>query len=574
MPIAPADAESPTFDARIRSAEALYLVDPARAAQLAADALAEEGPHASPRQRACAARVRAHALGLQGHARQGLQELLAALDDLDAALPAARQLGPDGQRPLPGEGPASLPWLRCAVLHSLCMAHDSLGDLHEALVWGLKAVEAARELSDPLQLADILQSVGVVRARLGDHATALQHQLECLAVFDAAGDTRAMVSSLSNAGIAYKNLGRPAEAVSSLQRAIDVSRECGDEGMALRIGTNLSEPLRMLGRLDEALQAARLSQAHMQAAGMRDAEVHCLLQTGLSLQALGDLDGAQAEMEQALARAGSAGTGAAHHLPKVHRALYHLHKEAQRFEQALQHHEAYHAAERALFNEASTRSMNALQVRFDLERARHEADLERLRSAELAALSQTDALTGLANRRHLDQRLLEDTARAWRQQHPLAFAIIDVDNFKRVNDRHGHPVGDAVLKALATLLHQHCRSVDVCARYGGEEFCIVFVEARLDEAWRACEALRVAVAAHDWPALAAGLQVTLSIGLAELERAPLPTADQAPQQAVATLLATADHHLYCAKRDGKNRVLPVPGAASSLHRAVQEPLQA
>jgi diguanylate cyclase (GGDEF)-like protein len=555
-----------SFQAQLRAAEDLYMSDPAASARLAAEALAALGPAPGTLARAQTSRVRAFALGLVGQARQGLQELHAALDALDADLVALKARQPSAPlKPLhtdaadaspSDEHPWALDRMRAGVLRSLCIANDQLGDLHEALAWGLKATEAARALGDPLRAADVLQSMGVVRARLGDHATGLQHQLEALAAFEAAGRMPAAISSLCNVGICHKNLGRPAEAVDSLQRAVAMARAEGDEGSAMAISANLPEPLRQLGRLDEALDTARQARAHMQRAGILASECHCGLQVGLSLQALGDVAGAQAEMERALELAGLAGVHGHHHLPRVHLALYALHKQADRFDLALQHHEAFHAAERALFNAESARSMNALQVRFDLERARHEAEVERLKSAELAAMSQTDALTGLANRRHLDQGLLQETTRAQRLQLPLALAVIDIDNFKRVNDRYGHPTGDAVLRQVAQLLRQHCRSVDLCARYGGEEFCIVFVQARLRDARRACEAMRAGVAAHDWSALAADLQVTLSIGLAELAEPSTGLTDDSPQQATSELLAAADQQLYSAKRDGKNRVLP------------------
>ncbi len=556
------DTRTAIFLARLDAAEDLYLSDPARAAQTAAEALAGLGPAATAKQRAQAARVRAFALGLLGQSRQALHELHTGLDGLDMALRALHNSTEAEQAELPPDAQApSLQRMRANVLRSLCIAHDQLGDLPEALAWGLRAVEAAREQADALRLAEVLQSVGVVRARLGDHATALEHQLESLAAFEAAGRVPAAVSSLCNVGISYKNLGRPQAAVDSLLRAMALARAEGDAGMAMSVCGNLAEPLRQLGRLDEALQAARQIQEHMQNAGVVSSECHCQLQVGLCLQALGDLAGAQAAMERALELARREGANSSHHLPRVHAALHALHKKAGRYEQALQHHEALHAAERALFNVESARSLNALQVRFDLERARHDTEVQRLKAAELAALSQTDALTGLANRRQLDQRLAHETLRAQRLQHPLALAIIDIDNFKQVNDRHGQPLGDAVLQGVARLLRQHCRRADLCARYGGEEFCIVFVEAGLADALRSCEALRAEVAAHDWQALAPGLQVTLSIGLASLVPplppgpAPEAVALDAPQAARA-LLAAADQQLYAAKRDGKNRVLP------------------
>ncbi|MCK7493989.1 MAG: GGDEF domain-containing protein [Comamonadaceae bacterium] len=232
-------------------------------------------------------------------------------------------------------------------------------------------------------------------------------------------------------------------------------------------------------------------------------------------------DGDAAEAEAALGRALAIACerGARNHLARVHRALWALHKSGGRFEAALAHHEAFHEAERAQFNDESDRRLRALQVKFDLERAQHEAAMARRETARMAEQSRTDALTGVANRRQLEERLRDEYARALRQGHPLSVAMVDIDDFKRINDRFGHGGGDAVLREVAALLRRHCRDTDLVARYGGEEFCVVFVEAGGDDAQRAGEAMRAAIEAHDWESVAAGLRVTLSMGLAERDEA-------------------------------------------------------
>jgi diguanylate cyclase (GGDEF)-like protein len=123
-------------------------------------------------------------------------------------------------------------------------------------------------------------------------------------------------------------------------------------------------------------------------------------------------------------------------------------------------------------------------------------------------------------------------------------ALLDVDHFKQINDRHSHAVGDLVLMQLAALIARQCREGDLPARYGGEEFLVRFHRIGLDGAAAACERLRAAVAAHDWASLAPGLAVTVSIGVVDLGR----------HGSVAAALAAADELMYRAKRGGRNRV--------------------
>jgi diguanylate cyclase (GGDEF)-like protein len=180
--------------------------------------------------------------------------------------------------------------------------------------------------------------------------------------------------------------------------------------------------------------------------------------------------------------------------------------------------------------------------------------LERLVDARTAALHEKtqqlerlvarDPLTGLFNRRHADQFLLREVARARLEQHPITVALGDIDHFKQINDQHSHGVGDRVLAQVGRILNAQLRDGDLVARYGGEEFVFCFIGIDEAAAARACEDLRLAVERDDWSALSPGLRVTMSIGVA--------CSDADPDAAL--LLEHADSCLYRAKRLGRNRV--------------------
>jgi diguanylate cyclase (GGDEF)-like protein len=163
----------------------------------------------------------------------------------------------------------------------------------------------------------------------------------------------------------------------------------------------------------------------------------------------------------------------------------------------------------------------------------------------LRQLATRDQLTGLLNRREFDRIMADERERALRFGHTLGLAMIDIDHFKAVNDTHGHPVGDVVLREVARRLGAQVRTVDRLARFGGEEFALVLVEtdraAALEVAQRAC----AAVAAEP---VRAGenleLIVTISVGVALL---PLHAGTE------ADLVAAADKALYAAKQRGRNR---------------------
>lgn len=172
-------------------------------------------------------------------------------------------------------------------------------------------------------------------------------------------------------------------------------------------------------------------------------------------------------------------------------------------------------------------------------------------NSRLAALATTDEVTGLYNRRYLQETLDHKAAAIQRAAHPFAIIMVDIDHFKHYNDRNGHLAGDGVLRKVADLLRGVIRGGDVIARYGGEEFCIVLENALLADGERVADKLRRAVCDHAFPkGIHQPLEaITISLGVAAFPE----TAD-----AVPAVLAAADSALYAAKNSGRNRVALAP----------------
>jgi diguanylate cyclase (GGDEF)-like protein len=163
------------------------------------------------------------------------------------------------------------------------------------------------------------------------------------------------------------------------------------------------------------------------------------------------------------------------------------------------------------------------------------------KNRELEVLSVTDRLTGLFNRRKLDQILEEELIRSRRYAINFSVIMIDIDHFKHVNDSHGHGVGDVVLDGLAQIMRENTREADSLARFGGEEFVMVCRHAGLAGTVATAEKLREAIAAHEFPGVG---HVTASFGAATCHE----------NDDASSLLARADSALYQAKADGRNRV--------------------
>lgn len=156
-----------------------------------------------------------------------------------------------------------------------------------------------------------------------------------------------------------------------------------------------------------------------------------------------------------------------------------------------------------------------------------------------------DALTGLSNRHYLEESLEREIAHSRRKDQPVAVFMMDIDHFKRLNDRHGHEAGDAVLRKIGQLLRDCTRESDIAARYGGEEFTLVLPDADRDTAVVRAEALRTAIENLDLNVHGNPLgPITISIGIAVF-----PQHGSSPED----LMRAADQALYVAKRNGRNR---------------------
>jgi diguanylate cyclase (GGDEF)-like protein len=198
---------------------------------------------------------------------------------------------------------------------------------------------------------------------------------------------------------------------------------------------------------------------------------------------------------------------------------------------------------------------NDMVARLREGRSRLDTANETLRrqNEELERLSVTDGLTGLYNRRRQMEMLATEVERSKRLSHVCAVLMMDVDNFKRYNDAHGHQAGDAVLRGLGAVLRETTREIDCAARYGGEEFFVLLPETDVKEATEVAERIRTQLKER----IFLGGRVTISIGIAAF-----PEHGDTPED----LIAAADAALYQAKKEGRDRVLRAVAGGGSAGR--------
>jgi diguanylate cyclase (GGDEF)-like protein len=574
-----------TAENRIREAARLCSKDPAAALLAAEDGirLAEASGEV---------RAAARALYLRGAAHGSRGEIEAAFADLLVALDRSRAIE---DRTLESQ-----------CLHGLATAHYHQGEFAHALEYMYRCLAIQREDGNEEGLGGSLNSLAAYHGTLGNYAEAVSALTEGLELARKRGNVEAVAGILGNLALVHMECGEYEAALDDFRESVRLADEVGERVMLPNTLANFANAYRAQDRLEEAGEVANRAVHLARDIGNPVREATALLSLGLVYEAQGDLTGAEDSLRRALEliqtsgeerlaaglledlgrfylRAGdrdaarrcleegmerAAALDQKQDVCDLHLALSDLAEADGDAAAALRHYRAYHQADKALHKQSAHNRMMAQLARLEVERAQQQAEIHRLRSIELAEANEhkadllddlrrhadrlareatEDSLTGLYNRRYLNDYLDGEVAQRRRDKSEgaaLAIAIADLDNFKQVNDRFTHHIGDEVLKATARVFQRHVRKADVVARYGGEEFVVVLPDAGRERAITVCERVRQAIAEYPWHEIHPDLRVTISIG----------TADELVEDGQA-LLALADKRLYRAKQQGKNRVI-------------------
>jgi diguanylate cyclase (GGDEF)-like protein len=402
----------------------------------------------------------------------------------------------------------------CLGVGNIFTAHQQHGD---ALHWHEVALEFAHQAQDPEQLVECYLHVAADLNYLEQYELTLALTKKSEALFRKSRHKAWLADWYSYQGKAYLSLGQLSAAQACLHQAWEINQQFG-------YPWSQSLNLLALGKTYVQLQqyssaAEFLELAHTKIASF---ESHTLLlQVYEQLTELAKLQG---NFQQAW----------------ENRRKYH--ELAIRHAQQLAKEKLTSALERRI-RELDTQLM-VLQTRQEnvMLRQQTTANSELLKTLRSATLQ--DPLTGVSNRRHLDQELPLLYQRCEEENRPLSVLMVDLDFFKQVNDRFGHAIGDEVICAAALILLQSCRGGDMVARFGGEEFVLLLPGAAGTTAFEVAERIRMRFVRHPWQEVHPELHVTCSIGVAEM----------GDELSETQLLDHADQALYRAKHQGRNRV--------------------
>jgi diguanylate cyclase (GGDEF)-like protein len=455
------------------------------------------------------------------------------------------------------------------ALNNIGIVYSYLGDHVSTLDYQLQSLKVCKEQGFEESEKQVLLNLGVSYYELGQYEEALEYLFRTLER-GAENEPHLHALVLCNIGRSYHKLGKNDKAREYLERSLHLNEEVNDT-------LNASYVLDSLAVLDMSLQAWDEAHDYLQKsvvikneAGDKRGQSEALVLLGQTCLQQDQLELAETHLQEALKITEEVGNKIEQY--KAHQSLSEVYKTRGQFQKALESYQRYNTLREEVLNDSSGQHLQSLRVRFEVSQEARENELFRQKNLELAEKNERlnklneslqkanaekaqllkelerqareDALTGLYNRRYFDDVFAKAFAQSQRLHTPLSIAISDIDNFKLVNDRFSHQMGDLVLRTVAKLMKETVRDIDTVARYGGEEFVVLLPAADVGGAKAVCERIRVAVENYPWHTLNPELKITLSLGIAN--DIDVANCDR--------MMAIADDKLYKAKRNGKNQV--------------------
>ncbi|RCS31265.1 GGDEF domain-containing protein [Rhodanobacter denitrificans] len=464
-----------------------------------------------------------------------------------------------------------------------------LGEQARALFDFLEAQHLYEAVGNTTAAQSNLISIATIYRRLGEYDKAADYLQQSMAFARRKQDRQEELAVDMELGFLATERGDAAAAVAPLQQALAIARETGSRQSVGSALLALAESSNARHQYTEALQQLALAGNEFRVASDKSSSGMLSLQSAKAHAGLGQHELAEREFDVAEADVRQGDNM---------RYLAELYEARSRNQEALGNPAAALAdlklkmkADAALARMAKTQVTTLMSYQFDTERRELEnrklaadkalkeqqlAALERIRgwqslaivlagallllmfllagrqlrqSRSLHRLALTDELTGISNRRHIEHTLHMAVDEARRKHHELTVIMFDIDHFKQVNDSHGHQIGDQVLEQIVHACQGALRQFDRLGRLGGEEFLVVLPDTDLESGLNVAERLRAAVAAARPTVAGVGLQLSISLGVAQLRSA---------ESGVTSLVRRADAALYHAKDNGRNRVEAAP----------------
>ncbi|HEY8910184.1 MAG TPA: diguanylate cyclase [Desulfosporosinus sp.] len=470
------------------------------------------------------------------------------------------------------------------ALNLLGVNYFYFGQYDQTLAHFSRGLALAREIGDQFVEASILNNIGEIHRTLEQYEEALVYYGEALAISESLHNLSNIAAILLNMGHIYNRLNQGAKALVNYQESLKYSRELGDKIL-------IGEALNTIGQVYEKLQEDQLALkyyldglSHLEECGNKFYSIDVLVSVG-ELFIKQKLDKGLSYLRKALFLAED--IFAENESAKIHLSLSSYYEARQDFAEALDHFKRYSTIEKKVRHKKLEEKLKLVAIEFSVEQMKKETEIFRLKNIELKKkneeieknaqllaianheltklheqlekanqrlkiMSNMDVVTGIPNRRSLDDTLKREWSRCLRDGKSLSLILVDIDNFKRYNDNYGHLQGDKCLRKVAkALVSVVKRSSDFVGRFGGEEFAAILANTDYDNTEKVAEQMRKRIEElkiiHEKSSTVP--YITISLGAATIT----PTFNTS----FLELLSAADQKLYLAKSQGRNQVCAV-----------------
>lgn len=450
------------------------------------------------------------------------------------------------------------PEVMVGAWYTLGWAYYYAGNYPAALEFGFKSLKLARE-------AGLLEwtawCLDLTASTYKDPAEALSMYEEAHEIFIRSGNLTGQSRILNNWAYTLMETHNLPAALEMAQRSLVLAQQAGLKRDEINLAATIGEILAKLGEYEQARSGLQQAAQLFDTYGRDISSVYVLAELGQVYLGQNDLGLAEHELTKALTVA--QGMDMRNEQARCHKSLSEIHEKRGEFQQALEHFKAYQILQEAIAGEGALKQLSALRVSQQIETAQRDAEIQRLQKEKLQLeldehkrmhalledLATRDPLTNLFNRRHFIKLAEQEWKRAVRYKHPLCALMLDVDDFKQINDQYGHAVGDQALTAMANIIQSSLRSTEIAGRYGGDEFVVLLPETLPQHGvlvgQRICRTLKE-------------LQIETGRGRVFLSPslgvACMQKGDSQTIHSLDELLSHADHALYIAKHMGKGQV--------------------
>lgn len=452
--------------------------------------------------------------------------------------------------------------LVCRVLTGIAWTYSHLGDYIQGSDFAARAVTLARELKLKAREAVALDAQATIYYFAGQPEQALIHFTEALRIFEKLNDLYQKCFVLNNMSLALMALGKFDTALASAQESLQLARDQSLPFQELNVGDTIAQILLEMGNYAEAERYLNAALSQREKNKFDIIQVYMLTNLGKAHLKQKHFKKADSYLKRAVLVAST--IGARSEEANCHKLLSEVYENQGLHQEALDQFKRFYDINETVMGEKVARHVSAQRIAHALENALREAEIQRVHTTKLERkindqkrtqttleqLATLDPLTEIYNRRHFHNLALKGIQHAIRYKHSISVLMIDIDNFKLVNDKHGHPVGDKVIRAVANLIHEILRNMDIVGRIGGEEFAVLLPETLSHGGVLVAERIRLNIGNLQFQSESGEFSITTSIGVSSSKGLSGNVTEIFDQ-----LLKVADNALYEAKSKGRNQTI-------------------